>query len=102
MSDLLSPVLVVMENEVDAFWCFAGLMERMVSASHVSDQSWKYLALGYCHWLVLPLASVGQRVISMYMKTLINQSPGGKYECAGDIKQYIFLLEAKFESSNLL
>ncbi|KAK7494859.1 hypothetical protein BaRGS_00013986 [Batillaria attramentaria] len=29
MSDLLSPVLVVMENEVDAFWCFAGLMERM-------------------------------------------------------------------------
>lgn len=32
MSDLLSPVLVVMENEVDAFWCFAGLMERMVSS----------------------------------------------------------------------
>lgn len=31
MSDLLSPVLVVMENEVDAFWCFAGLMERVVS-----------------------------------------------------------------------
>ena len=31
MSDLLSPILVVMENEVDAFWCFAGLMERMVS-----------------------------------------------------------------------
>ena len=30
MSDLLSPILVVMENEVDAFWCFAGLMERMV------------------------------------------------------------------------
>lgn len=30
MSDLLSPILVVMENEVDAFWCFAGLMERVV------------------------------------------------------------------------
>lgn len=30
MSDLLSPILVIMENEVDAFWCFAGLMERMV------------------------------------------------------------------------
>ena len=30
MSDLLSPILVVMENEVDAFWCFAGIMERMV------------------------------------------------------------------------
>ena len=33
MSDLLSPILVVMENEVDAFWCFAGLMERMVRNS---------------------------------------------------------------------
>ena len=30
MSDLLSPILVVMENEVDAFWCFAGIMERLV------------------------------------------------------------------------
>ncbi|XP_070579778.1 TBC1 domain family member 15-like [Ptychodera flava] len=27
MSDLLSPILVVMENEVDSFWCFAGFME---------------------------------------------------------------------------
>ncbi|ELU08056.1 hypothetical protein CAPTEDRAFT_181938 [Capitella teleta] len=27
MSDLLSPILVLMENEVDAFWCFAGFME---------------------------------------------------------------------------
>ena len=31
MSDLLAPILVVMENEVDAFWCFAGFMERVVS-----------------------------------------------------------------------
>ena len=31
MSDLLAPILVVMENEVDAFWCFAGLMELVVS-----------------------------------------------------------------------
>jgi hypothetical protein len=34
MSDLLSPILVVMENEVDAFWCFAGYMERVVSYDH--------------------------------------------------------------------
>uniref|UniRef100_A0A914WEE1 Rab-GAP TBC domain-containing protein n=1 Tax=Plectus sambesii TaxID=2011161 RepID=A0A914WEE1_9BILA len=27
MSDCLSPILVVMENEVDAFWAFAGLMD---------------------------------------------------------------------------
>jgi hypothetical protein len=31
MSDLLSPILVVMEDEADAFWCFAGLMEHTVS-----------------------------------------------------------------------
>ena len=30
MSDLLAPILYVVDNEVDAFWCFAGLMERMV------------------------------------------------------------------------
>lgn len=31
MSDLLAPILVVMENEVDAFWCFTGFMELVVS-----------------------------------------------------------------------
>lgn len=31
MSDYLSPLLVVMQNEVDAFWAFAALMERVVS-----------------------------------------------------------------------
>uniref|UniRef100_A0A4W2DBE8 TBC1 domain family member 15 n=1 Tax=Bos indicus x Bos taurus TaxID=30522 RepID=A0A4W2DBE8_BOBOX len=29
MSDLLSPLLYVMENEVDAFWCFASYMDQM-------------------------------------------------------------------------
>lgn len=29
MSDLLSPILYVMKNEVDAFWCFVGFMERV-------------------------------------------------------------------------
>lgn len=31
MSDLLAPILVIMENEADAFWCFAGLMEHTVA-----------------------------------------------------------------------
>ena len=29
MSDLLSPILAVMENEADSFWCFVGLMEMV-------------------------------------------------------------------------
>ena len=32
MSDLLAPLLVVMDNEVDAFWCFVGYMDMVVSA----------------------------------------------------------------------
>lgn len=30
MSDLLSPVLYVTQNEVDAFWCFSGFMDLVV------------------------------------------------------------------------
>jgi hypothetical protein len=30
MSDLLSPILYVMEDEVDAFWCFVSFMDQMV------------------------------------------------------------------------
>lgn len=33
MSDLLSPILILLSNEVDAFWCFVGLMDRVVSKS---------------------------------------------------------------------
>lgn len=31
MSDLLSPILYVMKNEVDAYWCFVGFMDRVAS-----------------------------------------------------------------------
>lgn len=31
MSDLLSPILVVMENETDAFWCFTGWLDTVGS-----------------------------------------------------------------------
>lgn len=34
MSDLAAPILVVMQNEADAFWCFVALMERMQSNFH--------------------------------------------------------------------
>ena len=28
---MLAPILYVVDDEVDAFWCFVDLMERMVS-----------------------------------------------------------------------
>ncbi|XP_074082264.1 TBC1 domain family member 15 isoform X2 [Macrotis lagotis] len=37
MSDLLSPLLFVMENEVDAFWCFVSYMGQM----HINELSMK-------------------------------------------------------------
>ena len=41
MSDLLAPVLVVMENEVDAFWCFAGFMELIGRNFELSQSTMK-------------------------------------------------------------
>lgn len=34
MSDLLAPLLLVMDDEVEAFWCFQKLMERMEGNFH--------------------------------------------------------------------
>lgn len=31
MSDLCSPMVILFENEADAFWCFERLMRRLVS-----------------------------------------------------------------------
>ena len=33
MSDLLAPILCTIQNEADAFWCFAGLMQRTIFVS---------------------------------------------------------------------
>lgn len=38
MSDLLSPILCLMESEVDAFWCFVGFMDK-VSTNFEIDQA---------------------------------------------------------------
>ena len=43
MSDLLSPILFVMKNEVDAFWCFVGFMDR-VASNFEFDQGRNYIA----------------------------------------------------------
>ncbi|CAF0782574.1 unnamed protein product [Adineta ricciae] len=51
MNDLLSPILIVMEDEVDAFWCFVGLMERMQQNFHM-DQSHIKRQLGNLHTLL--------------------------------------------------
>ena len=37
MSDLLSPVLAEVQNEVDAYWCFVGLMQKTSFFSSPTD-----------------------------------------------------------------
>lgn len=37
MSDLLAPLLVELNSEIDAFWCFAGLMQRSVAVCTPTD-----------------------------------------------------------------
>ncbi|XP_041364865.1 TBC1 domain family member 16-like isoform X2 [Gigantopelta aegis] len=37
MSDLLAPVLAEVQNEVDAYWCFVGLMQRTIFVSSPRD-----------------------------------------------------------------
>ncbi|CAL1265688.1 unnamed protein product [Larinioides sclopetarius] len=41
MSDLLSPMLVVMQDEVDAFWCFAGWLKLIGSNFELEQQGMK-------------------------------------------------------------
>ncbi|EDV19733.1 uncharacterized protein TRIADDRAFT_38489 [Trichoplax adhaerens] len=48
MSDLVSPILFVMENEADTFWCFVGLMERIGSNFDIDQKEiQKQLSLLY-------------------------------------------------------
>jgi hypothetical protein len=50
MSDLVSPVLVVMQDEVEAFWCFQMLMQQMEPNFH-KDQNGMHMQLQRLHRL---------------------------------------------------
>ena len=57
MSDLLASVLAIVQDEVDAFWCFAGLMEGSVFVTSPKDDvmdkqlvSWDILGHFFFHW----------------------------------------------------
>lgn len=46
MSDLLAPLLAVLDDEADSFWCFVGYMERMVRV--LPDWTWFECWIGLC------------------------------------------------------
>lgn len=39
MSDLLASILCTIQDEVDAFWCFVGLMEKSLFVTSPKDDS---------------------------------------------------------------
>ncbi|XP_061420596.1 TBC1 domain family member 15 isoform X1 [Lethenteron reissneri] len=53
MSDLLSPILYVQENEVDAFWCFVGYMDQVHHNFEESQQGMKTQLVQLCQLLHL-------------------------------------------------
>lgn len=45
MSDLLSPILCLMESEVDAFWCFVGFMDKVVRLYYKICKLYKFIII---------------------------------------------------------
>ncbi|XP_075241450.1 TBC1 domain family member 17-like isoform X3 [Convolutriloba macropyga] len=52
MSDLLAPLLMIMEDEVDTFWCFVGLMKLTGSNFDMDDEKGMKLQLSQLKYLL--------------------------------------------------
>lgn len=63
MSDLLAPILCIMENEADAFWCFVGFMD-MVYVNFDMDQAGMKRQLNDLNTLI----SIANPILNNYFK----------------------------------
>ncbi|XP_013187321.2 TBC1 domain family member 15 isoform X2 [Amyelois transitella] len=45
MSDILAPLLLLLDNEVDSFWCFVGFMDKIVSNFDMDQAGMKHQLL---------------------------------------------------------
>ena len=57
MSDFLAPILYVMEDESESFWCFASLMERL-GANFNRDQNGMHAQLLALSKVYMPMCRV--------------------------------------------
>src|SRR4051794_5773022 len=48
MNDLLSPTMMIMEDEVDSFWCFKGIMDNTVRKALNYDETCKAVCTLTC------------------------------------------------------
>lgn len=55
MSDILAPILLLLENEVDAFWCFVGFMDKIESNFDIDQAGMKSQLLNL--WQLMTLTS---------------------------------------------
>uniref|UniRef100_UPI003AAE733B TBC1 domain family member 15 isoform X2 n=1 Tax=Centroberyx gerrardi TaxID=166262 RepID=UPI003AAE733B len=73
MSDLLSPILYVMENEVDAFWCFVSFMDQMHQNFEEQMQGMKTQ--------LIQLSTLLRLLDSVFWNYLESQDSGYLYFC---------------------
>jgi len=73
MSDLLSPLLFVMKNEVDAFWCLVGFMDRVAPNFELDQGGMKRQLEELCHIL--------RHVDPVFYSYLESKESGNLYFC---------------------
>lgn len=86
MSDLLSPILYLLQNEVDAFWCFAGFMER-VCTNFDADQAGMKTQLSNLYILL----KFSNPTLASYLD---NQESGNMFFC---FRWLLVLFKREFE-----
>jgi len=65
MSDLCSPMIILLNDEADAFWCFERLMRRLVN-SNVNFYKTKSFPYSYC-LIKLNESNLNLKLTSMYV-----------------------------------
>ncbi|CAN7995588.1 unnamed protein product, partial [Ixodes hexagonus] len=91
MSDLLSPILIVMENEADAFWCFVGFVKR-VSPNFDLDQSGMKKQLSQLY----DILSVAVPKLAMYLD---EHESGNLYFC---FRWLLVLFKREFKCEEIM
>ncbi|XP_043503413.1 TBC1 domain family member 15 isoform X1 [Polistes fuscatus] len=91
MSDLLSPILCLMDCEADAFWCFVGFMDK-VSTNFEMDQSGMKTQLRNIHTLLYNM----DRQLEHY---LTQHESGNMFFC---FRWLLVLFKREFSSSDIM
>lgn len=73
MSDILAPILLLLNNEVDSFWCFVGFMDRIASNFDMDQAGMKHQLLQLQQLLMFACPELAQH--------LAQKDSGNMYFC---------------------